>query len=69
MNSKCSTPTGRVLRTQVLFVLCLCLFLLFPSIYSFYPPALFLMMEEGSHECWGVFTLVRFLKKFSWLVV
>lgn len=32
-------------------------FLLF---YLFYPPALFLV--RGSDECWGVFTLVGFLK-------
>lgn len=49
------------LRTHVLFVLCLCLFPLFPSTLLVLPPC-FIPSEGGSHECWGVFTLARFLK-------
>lgn len=60
MNSKCGTPTGRVSRTYVLFVLCLCLFSLFPSISLVYP-----LLIPGK----GVFYTCEISKKLSWFVV
>lgn len=59
MNSKCGTPTGRVSRIYVWFVLCLCLF---SSISLVYP---LLIPGKGGP---GVFYTCEISKKL-WFVV